>query len=194
MNDLSRPARFASLLAGTVILLTAAATRPRSADVPLASLDLSKMKVQPGGGRGGAQTVAQANKSIDGNPIHIGGQEFASGVGTRANSVLFVRLDGGAERFSAMVGADDNPIPAPPGATGSPPAAPPPTPIVFRAVGDGRVLHVSKPVARGDAPEPFDVDLRGIRTLVLQATQVDVVRPVVANWADAKFTSAVPRR
>jgi alpha-galactosidase len=188
MNDLSRPARFASLLAGTVFLLTAAATRPRSADVPLASLDLSKMKVQPGGGRGGAQTVAQGNKSIDGNPIHIGGREFASGVGTRANSVLFVRLDGGAERFSALVGADDNPIQAPPGATGSPPAAPPPTPIVFRAVGDGRVLHVSKPVSRGDAPEPFDVDLRGVRTLVLQATQVDVVRPVVANWADAKFT------
>jgi alpha-galactosidase len=50
------------------------------------------------------------------------------------------------------------------------------------------VLHVSKPVSRGDAPEPFDVDLRGVRTLVLQATQVDVVRPVVANWADAKFT------
>ena len=109
-------------------------------------------------------------------------------MGTRANSVLFVRLDGGAERFSAMVGADDNPIQAPPGATGQPPAPPPPTPIVFRAVGDGRVLHVSKPVSRGDAPEPFDVDLRGIKTLVLQVTQVDVVRPVVADWADAKFT------
>ena len=61
---------------------------------------------------------SQANKSIDGNPIHIGGKEFTAGVGTRANSVLFVQLNGGAEHFSALVGADDNPIrrpPVPPG-------------------------------------------------------------------------------
>jgi alpha-galactosidase len=190
MPDLSHPARSASLLAGITLLFTAAPIAPRRADVPLSSLDLTRMKVQPGGGRGGAQTVAQANKSIDGNPIHIGGKEFTAGVGTRANSVLFVQLNGGAEHFSALVGADDNPIQAPPGATGQPsaPPPPPPTPIVFRAVGDGRVLHVSKAVSRGDAPEPFDVDLRGIRTLVLQVRQVDVVRPVAANWADAKFT------
>src|SRR5215831_586043 len=183
-----RLAKSASFLCGTSVFLVIAATPPRRADVPLASLDLAKMKVQPGGGRGGQQTVAQANKSIDGNPIHIGGKEFATGVGTRANSVLFVQLNGGAEHFSAMVGADDNPIPPPPNASSAqPPAPPPPTPIVFRAVGDGRVLHVSKPVARGDAPEPFDVDLRGVKTLVLQVTQVEVVRGVTANWADAKF-------
>src|SRR6476646_1559753 len=141
MPDLSHPARSASLLAGIILLFTAASTAPRRADVPLSSLDLTRMKVQPGGGRGAAQTVAQANKSIDGNPIHIGGKEFTAGVGTRANSVLFVQLNGGAEHFSALVGADDNPIQAPPGATAQPSApASPPTPIVFRAVGDGRVL------------------------------------------------------
>src|SRR5262245_8904438 len=187
MIDLTRSAKSASVLAAIVLLVAAAGTRPR-ADVPLASLDLAKMKVQPGGGRGGQQTVAQANKSIDGNPIHIGGREFTTGVGTRANSVVFVQLNGGADHFSALVGADDNPIPPPPNATGQPPAPPPPTPIVFRAVGDGRVLHVSKPLAGGDAPEPFDVDLRGVKTLVLQVTQVDVVRAIAANWADAKFT------
>src|SRR5690349_6541513 len=133
-------------------------------DVSLASLDLTKMRVQAGGGRGGQQIVAQANKSIDGNPIRIGGKSFENGVGTRATSVLFVNLAGGASRFSAMVGADDNPL-APPATPGAqPPAPPPPTPIVFRLVGDGRVLHVSKPVARGDAAEPLDVDVRGIKT------------------------------
>ena len=182
--------------AARLLLLTVAATPlvasrlpTRRASVPLASLDLAKMKVQAAGGRGGqAQTVAQGNKSIDGNSIRIGGKEFASGVGTRATSVLFVNLNGGAERFSAMVGADDNPIVLPPAQPGQqPPAAPPPTPIVFRAVGDGRVLHVSKPVMRGDAPEPFVVDVRGIRTLVLQVKPVDGTRPVAANWADATF-------
>ena len=189
--------RVLSSVAVVLPLVAAAATlapghsTTRRADIPLASLELAKMKVQAGGGRGQAQTVAQANKSIDGNPLHIGGKEFASGVGTRATSVLFVNLGGSAERFSAMVGADDNPIPPPTVPAGQqPPAPPPPTPIVFRAVGDGRILHVSKPVVRGDPAESFDVDVRGIRTLVLQVKPVDGTRPVAANWADAKFTAS----
>ena len=160
----------------------------RQADVPLASLDLGKMRVQPAGGRGGqAPTPAQANKSIDGNTLRVGGKNFAEGVGTRATSVLFVNLAGGSARFSAMVGADDNPLPPPPAGAPTPASPPPPTPIVFRVVGDGRVLHVSKAVVRGDAPEPLDVDVTGIKTLVLQVKPVDGSRPVAANWADAKF-------
>ena len=174
-------------LAGAAALASPYA-RPHRADVSLASLDLGKMRVQAGGGRGGQQTVAQANKAIDGNPIRIGGKVFEQGVGTRATSVLFVTLAGGADRFSAMVGADDNPLP-PPANPGAPPPAPPPAiPIVFRVVGDGRVLHVSKPVARGDAAEALDVDVRGIKTLVLQVKPVEGSRAVAANWADAKFS------
>ncbi len=170
--------------------LLAAAFTPRRADTPLSSLDLTKMRVQPGQGRGNQSTVAQRNKSIDGNPISIGGKQFADGVGTRANSVLFVTLYGGSERFSAMVGADDNPPPAPPPGANAPPNPPPPTPIIFRVVGDGRVLHVSKPVVRGDAAEPVSVDVHGITTLVLQVKPVEGTRAIAANWADAKFTAS----
>src|SRR6185436_235484 len=161
------------------LVFAAALSAPRSADVPLATLDLTKMRVQAAGGRGGAtaQSVAQANKSIDGNPLRIGGKEFAAGVGTRATSVLFVNLAGGADRFTAMVGADDNPVPPPPAGSPPPAAAPPPTPIVFRVVGDGRVLHVSKPVVRGDPAEAVNVDVRGIKTLVLQVKPVNGNRP-----------------
>jgi len=165
--------------------------RPRAADVPLATLDLAKMRVQPAFGRGAqnAQTVAQANRSIDGNPLHIGGRAFAQGVGTRATSVLFVRLAGGAERFTATVGVDDNPIPVPPAPAGQTPnTPPPPPPVVFRVLGDGRVLHVSRAVARGDAPEPLSVDVRGVQTLVLQVKPVEGARPVAADWADASFS------
>jgi alpha-galactosidase len=160
----------------------------RHADVSLATLDLTKMRVQAGGGRGGQQTVAQANKSIDGNPIRIGGKVFEAGVGTRATSVLFVKLGGGADHFSASVGADDNPLPPPATPTAQPPAPPPSIPIVFRLVGDGRVLHVSKAVVRGDAPEPVNVDVRGVQTLVLQVKPVEGSRAVAANWADARFS------
>jgi alpha-galactosidase len=189
VSYLSRVARLLPLLLGVTPLLTHSVALPRSGDVPLASLDLTKMRVQPAGGRAATQTTAQANKSIDGNPIRIGGKEFSEGVGTRATSVLFIKLDGGAERFTALVGADDNPLlPPPAGAPQPTNPPPPPTPIVFRVVGDSRVLHVSKAVARGDAAEPLSVDVRGIKTLVLQVKPIDGSRPVAANWADAKFT------
>lgn len=189
MRTLLDGSKLIALIAVTSLAARWAPTR-RLADVPLASLDLTKMKVQVAGGRGGAtQNGAQANKSIDGNPIRIGGKEFSNGVGTRATSVLFVNLNGGAERFTATVGADDNPIAMPQAAPGQPaPTPPPPTPIIFRVVGDGRVLLVSKPVARGDAPEPIAVDVKGIKTLVLHVKPVDGTRPVAANWADAKFS------
>lgn len=176
--------------AASLAPLAPRARSSRISDVPLASLDIGKMRVQPAGGRGGqAATTAQANKSIDGNPIRIGGKEFATGVGTRATSVLFINLARGAERFSALVGADDNPIAAPAGASQpTAPPPPPPTPIVFRVVGDGRVLHVSRPLVRGDAPEPLSVDVRGIETLVLQVKPADGARPVAANWAEANFS------
>ena len=176
------------VVAGAAAVLAAPLPRVHRADVSLASLDLTKMRVQQGGGRGGQQTVAQANKSIDGNPIRIGGKTFEQGVGTRATSVLFVNLGGGASRFSAMVGADDNPLPPPANPSAQPATPPPPTPIVFRVVGDGRVLHVSKAVARGDAAESLDVDVRGIKTIVLQVKPVEGSRAVAANWADAKFS------
>jgi alpha-galactosidase len=170
---------------------------PYGADVPLASLDLGKMRVQAAGGRGGAtaQNVAQANRSVDGNPIRMGGREFASGVGTRATSVLFVDLAGRADRFTATVGADDNPPLPPPGTPPAAPATPPPPPaIIFRVLGDSRVLQVSKPLTRGDAPEELNVDVRGIRTLVLQVRPVDGNRAVAADWANASFsvTGAAP--
>ena len=121
MHELPRTAAVTALTLGAIVLLAASVATPHHGDVPLASLDLAKMRVQPAGGRAAqAQTVAQANKSIDGNPLHIGGREFAEGVGTRATSVLFVNLAGGADRFSAMVGADDNPTPAPPAGAPTP--------------------------------------------------------------------------
>src|SRR4051794_38068319 len=96
----SRNNLLAALLCATPLLV--AALSPR-ADVTLSSLDVAKMRVQPGQGRGNQAIVAQRNKSIDGNPISIGGKQFSEGVGTRANSVLFVNLNGGSETFTALV-------------------------------------------------------------------------------------------
>src|SRR3954465_2794253 len=110
-------ARTGLLVLAAVPLLAASLGHWPRQDVPLASLDLSRMRVQPAGGRPvpgtTPQNVAQVNKSIDGNQLRIGGGDYAEGVGTRATSVLFVKLDGTVERFTANVGADDNPVPLP---------------------------------------------------------------------------------
>ena len=188
-THLAYPNAIAALLSVTLAVFAPArlpaAAPPQGEQVPLASLDLSRMKVQPVNTRTGpARNTALANRSIDDNPLRIGGQEYAEGVGTRAHSVLFINLAGGAVRFTAQIGADDNPLPPPPAGR----QLPPPTPVLFRVVGDSRVLYVSRPLTRGDAAEPVDVDVRGIRTLVLQVKPATGSRPAAANWAAAAFT------
>src|SRR4051794_26463273 len=112
--------RASSLLLALPILLTPthSARIWAPAETPLSSLDLSKMRVQAAGGRGAnpANNVARADRWEDQNPIRIGDREFAHGVGPRATSVILINLPGGAERFTALVGADNNPLPLPPAA------------------------------------------------------------------------------
>ena len=69
--------------------------------IPLSSLDLSKTSC------GWEGHSAQANKSIDGNPIRIDGKEFASGVGTHGPSKIIIKLNGSCTDFHAVVGIDD---------------------------------------------------------------------------------------
>jgi len=190
-----RRARSWSYLA--VLLLAAAAlgsgppSRRIREEVPLSQLDLSKMKVAQIGGRNATPSVAQVDKAIDGtNPLKVGEQEFASGVGTRSPSVLFVHLGGGSERFTALVGADNNALPQPPAPAPGQQARrpqPPPGQQLFRVLGDGKVLYESKPLSRGDPAEAVDVDVRGIQTLVLQVKPVEGQRGGAANWANAVF-------
>src|SRR5205809_5569201 len=69
MRMLSSAARLLPLVVVAASLAPGQPATRRLAEVPLASLDLAKMKVQAAGGRGGqTQTLAQGNKSIDGNP------------------------------------------------------------------------------------------------------------------------------
>src|SRR5665213_1914501 len=65
----------------------------------LDSLDLSRMSQDFG--------TAQAGKSISGTPISLKGRVYTHGVGTHADSVYEVNLDGRAARFTAVVGVDD---------------------------------------------------------------------------------------
>ena len=152
-----------------VPLATAAET------VGLQSLDLAFMR--QGWGK------PQIDRSIREKPLSIGGQGFAHGVGTHANSTLWIDLGGGSDRFQAAVGVDD--------AAGDARAS-----ITFKIVGDGRTLWQSDVMRLGQPARPVDVDLRGVKTLVLMVGNAgDGVDFDHADWADARFTvsGAAPR-
>ena len=116
------------------------------------------------------------NRSVEGHHLTIGGKEFARGFGTHAESTLQVKLDGGAEKFSATVGVDDE-------VNKNPRAS-----VEFVVIGDGKTLWQSGVMHAGDAPKECEVSLVGVKSLVLQVGDAgDGIDHDHADWADAKF-------
>ena len=119
------------------------------------------------------------NKSVEGHPLTIGGKEFARGFGTHAESSLQINLGGGAQKFSASVGVDDevNKNPA--------------SSVEFIVRGDGKVLWRSGVLHAGDAAKDCAVDLTGVKSLVLEVGDAgDGIDFDHADWANAKFETA----
>jgi len=141
----------------------------------LSSLDLGKMTA--GWGK------PQVNKSIEGKPLSIAGQKFDKGVGTHANSVMYIDLRGGSRKFSAYVGVDDEVK----GNIGS---------VKFRVHGDGKSLWASGVMKAGEPAKKVSLDVKGIKTLILMVDSAgDGVNFDHADWAEAKFevTGAKPK-
>ncbi len=134
--------------------------------VPLSELDLSKMSA--GWGR------PRANRSVQEQTLSIAGRRFEHGVGTHAESFLWIDLQGGCRRFTAWVGVDDEVT-----GTGT---------IEFRVVADGQTLYRSGVMKTGDAARHVDVDLTGRAQLVLMVfSGADGIDYDHADWADAVF-------
>jgi len=140
-----------------------------AASAPLSELDLTKMS--SGWGR------PQVDKSVTGKALSIGGRVFEHGVGTHADSVLYIDLDGRVERFQASVGVDDAA-----GGRGT---------VVFRVYGDGKKLFDSGISKGGQEAKVVDVPLAGVRRVMLLAgSGGDGVDFDHANWAQARFVFA----
>jgi alpha-galactosidase len=150
------------------------AFRPAAAEtVWLSALDVSKTVQSTG--------QAHADKSYVGKPLSIAGRKFERGVGTHAISTLVIDLKQSAVRFTAFVGIDDDTIQHP----GS---------VEFRVIGDSRTLWKSGLVKSGQAPRPVDVDLRGIKLLILRVGDAkDGIGCDHGDWADAKIEFSGPR-
>ncbi len=157
-----------TLLAAVIAASCCVFTATQAAEtVWLDSLDLHTMRQGWG--------TPQVNRSIREQPLSIGGQKFERGVGTHANSTYRLSLNGGTDRFTVRVGVDD--------AAGSPGS------VVFQLIGDKEKLFDSGVMKPGRAAQPVDVDLRGVKTLILLVNDAgDGVNFDHANWAEARFT------
>lgn len=130
----------------------------------LSSLDLAQMTA--------GWSAPKKDRDVAGPPLTIGGKKFERGVGTHAESSLRVKLDGNAERFTAQVGLDD--------------AGEGKGSIEFIATGDGRVLWRSGLLKGRTQPVPVNVDLKGVKTLVLRVSDGgDGVSYDHGDWAEA---------
>jgi len=140
----------------------------------LSDLDISKTQ----------QGWQQARKdlSVDGNPLKIAGRTFERGVGTHADSVLTIELNGGSSRFHAMVGVDDE-VMNPAREGGAKPGS-----VEFRVLGDGKEIYKSGMMKSGDAAKEVDIDVAGVKTLVLVVDSGNDMNYDHANWADAYLT------
>lgn len=153
---------------GTTLLLAATSINIASAEtVWLDQLNL-KAATQGWGS-------PQKDKSVDGHALSIGGQKFERGFGTHAESELAVKLDGGAEKFNASVGVDDEVK----GSTAS---------VEFFVIGDGQTLWHSGVMRAGDAAKDCDVNLDGVKSLELKVGDAcDGIDYDHADWAMAQF-------
>lgn len=114
----------------------------------------------------------KANKSCDGNPLTLNGKVYEKGVGTHATSKLIIALHGKGKAFSATVGVDDEAT-----ERGS---------VLFKVIGDGKILNQTPLLRRGEKPRSIHVNLKGIDTLRLEALPgPDGNNNDHADWADA---------
>ncbi len=157
---------FPRCIASLIIICLLAASANAAEEVRLSSLDLSL--AQQGWGPPGV------DRSVEGKPLRIAGQDFTYGYGAHAPGEVRLDLAGGSTRFTARVGIDDDV-----GDRGS---------VVFIIEGDGKELGRS-PLMRGGMPShALSVDLTGVRHLALRVTDGgDDDRFDHADWAEAAF-------
>ncbi|AIE85418.1 NPCBM/NEW2 domain-containing protein [Fimbriimonas ginsengisoli] len=151
----------------TLVAALALATQNGADVVRLQDLSLNSMSQDYG-----APNVA---RTVDGNPLKLGGQTFAEGVGTHARSEVIVRLGGQAIEFTATVGVDDETE-----GKGT---------VVFRVYAGEKLAFDSGVMHSGDKPKAVKVDLRGAKVLRLLVTDArDGIDHDHADWADARIT------
>jgi alpha-galactosidase len=131
--------------------------------------------------------TTKANKSFDGNSITIREQTYERGLGTHSPAQFIINLDGKAQRFSAVVGIDDEVRSTQQdqqqerrfrrrGGT-----------VEFIVVGDNKLLWQSGTLRTRSEPNNVDIDITDLKQLRLIVSEVDNNYNDHADWAMAKI-------
>jgi len=116
-----------------------------------------------------------ANQTIVNKPLTMDGVVYERGLGSHAPGVIRLELDGSVQRFSAVVGVDDETD-----GKGS---------VSFRAYADGNRVFDSGVLKGGDAPREVELELDGVKRLVLlMLSGADGKDFDHADWARATFS------
>ena len=104
-------------------------------------------------------SVTKANKSIDSNPLAVAGKKYERGIGTHAISKVLLNLNGTAQKFSALVGVDDEAKSA--------------ASIEFYVLCDRKIVFRSGVMKKGDAAKEINVNLKGVKQVGLLVTDAN---------------------
>ena len=163
-----------------LVLASAYAVMSAFADVKyVESFDLS-------GATCGRDRRVQACKSVDGNPLTVGGKVYAHGFGTRPESAILFRANGKVVSFDALVAIDDDAaridFGISYGSRHKPMAG-------FRVWADGHIIW-SGDVKLDQQPVEVHADVSGAKEIVLETTggtPWSAFYAANADWLDARF-------
>jgi alpha-galactosidase len=159
-----------SKLAVATFLTLAAAVDYAHAEKPysIGSIDLTMVEQDIGRPR--------ANHSTDNRTMSINGETFRRGLGTHAYSQVLFDLAGKGLKFEAKVGVDDE------AGSGN-------GDVIFKVLGDKRVLWQSPEMHCGDAAQAASADLTGVKQLSLVVEPVkDIEGKNDSDWANGTIT------
>jgi len=114
------------------------------------------------------------DRSVDGNPLRVGGKTFRKGLGVHSRCILTYALDGRFKRFAAVVGLDDEV-----GAKGN---------VDVAVVVDGKKVYERKGLTGRDEPLTVSIPLDGASRLSLVADfggEFDICDHL--DWAEARL-------
>jgi alpha-galactosidase len=140
-------------------------------DIPLGELGVGTIQQEYG--------KPQVDLSVEGHPLTIGGTHYAHGIGTHAQSTFIINTGGRATKLTALVGVDDEVKDA---------ADVKKFGVDFKVIGDGKKLFDSKTMHAGDPAKAVDVDLTGVKTLLLLVSPVRAITYGHADWVNAAIS------
>jgi len=154
---------------GVFLIVSLAAAVCHAEVVSLSKLDLRKVQ-QARGPRGGSRGSRPATPVA----IAIAGQTFEDGVKTFGSSTLWIDLGQKAKRFTALAGIDDEAKAAQGTAT-------------FRVYGDAKELFNSGPMKANEAARNVNVDVTGVKSLLLMVDTGESSDVNRTDWANARI-------